>query len=204
MSGICKRNAVVNSSARTYQIFRARTLVLKSARLLIALAFASNLLGIQAQAQGSSEYAVKAAFLYNFAKFVEWPPGVFGNDGAPLVVGVVGDDPFGSALDQTIRGKSANGRQLIIRRFSWGQNLRECHILFISSSERKRLSQILDSLRGAGVLTVGETDHFNQQGGIINFVIEKGKVRFEINAGAAESSHLKLSSKLLALAKSVR
>ncbi len=171
---------------------------------MLALAFARNPLAAQVQAQGASEYSVKAAFLYNFAKFVEWPPGAFENGGTPLIVGVVGSDPFGGTLDQAIQGKAVNGRQLIVRRFSLGQNLRECHILFISSSERKRLPQIIDSLRGTGVLTIGEMDQFNQQGGIINFVIDRGKVRFEINAGAAEQARLRLSSKLLALAKSVR
>lgn len=196
MFGICDRKAGVNSSARR--------LLARAACLLFVFAFVSQLLGTQNQAQEASEYAVKAAFLYNFAKFVEWPPGAFGHNGAPLIVGVVGDDPFGSALDQTIQGKSVNGRQLTVRRFSGGQDLRECHILFISSSERKRLSQILDSIRGAGVLTISEMDQFNQQGGIINFILERGKVRFEINTGAAESARLKLSSKLLALARSVR
>lgn len=152
-------------------------------------------------AQSSSEYQVKAAFLYNFAKFVEWPGDALGNSNAPLIIGVIGDDPFGGALDQAINGKTINGRALLVRRLKWGHDLRSCHILFISSSERKRLPQIIQSLRGASVLTVGDMGQFNQQGGIINFILEANKVRFEINSRGADQARLKISSKLLSLAK---
>lgn len=171
--------------------------------LLLLLALTCGVLHTRVQGQAANEYQVKAAFLYNFVKFVEWPAEAF-SSGGPLVIGVVGNDPFGSALDQAISGKNVSGRQLIIRRFKVGQDLRACHILFISSSEQNRLAQIIHSLRGASVLTVGEMGQFNQQGGIINFIMEASKVRFEINAGMAEQSGLKISSKLLALAKAVR
>lgn len=160
-----------------------------------------------AQAQAANEYEVKAAFLYNFAKFVEWPPEAFSNDGAGgavLVVAIIGDDPFGSAIDQTINKKTVNGRQLTIRRLKWGQNLKDCHVLFVSSSERKRLPQILEALKGASVLTVSEIDMFTQQGGIIGFVMDDGKVRFEINSPAAGRARLKISSKLLELARPMK
>ncbi len=171
--------------------------------LVVSLAVACAPL-TEAEAQTASEYQVKAAFLYNFAKFVEWSPEAFSDSGAPLVVGIIGDDPFGSAIDQTIDGKTVNGRRLMIRRLKWGQNLRDCHVLFVSSSERQRLSQILERLKGASVLTVSEMDQFIQQGGIIGFVIEASKVRFEINTSAAEQARLRISAKLLALATSVR
>lgn len=182
---------------------QTRLLALKASSLLFVLAF-TILSGTQTQAQTPGEYQVKAAFLFNFVKFVEWPAEAFADSNAPLVIGVLGDDPFGSALDQTISGKNINGRQLVIRRLKWGQDLRGCHVLFISSSERNRLSQIIQSLRGASVLTVGETGQFNQQGGIINFVLDASKVRFEINTGVAEQAHLKISSRLMSLAKNVR
>ena len=153
---------------------------------------------VQAQ---SNEYQVKAAFLYNFAKFVDWPAEAFGGSNGTLIIGVVGDDPFGGALDQAINGKSIGGRSLAVRRLKWGQDLRSCHILYISSSERKHLSQIIQSLRGASVLTVGDMGQFNQQGGIINFILEASKVRFEINSRGADQARLRISSKLLALAK---
>jgi hypothetical protein len=159
---------------------------------------------LDAQAQDAGEYPVKAAFLYNFAKFVEWPPETSGGPSAPLVLGVLGDDPFGGTIDQLVAGKTANGRPLVVRRLKWGEDLRQCHILFISSSEHKRLPQILEALRGASVLTVGDMDQFGQQGGMIQFVLEQSKVRFEINIAAGEQARLKFSSKLLALAKTVR
>jgi hypothetical protein len=173
--------------------------------LLIMLSFSVTALVLgRTHAQSANEYQVKAAFLYNFAKFVEWPSEAFSYSSAPLVVGVMGDDPFGSTLDQAIAGKVVNGHPLMIKRLKWGQDLRGCHILFISSSERKRLGQIFDSLRGANVLTIGESDRFGQEGGIITFVMEEEKVRFEINTSVADQSRLRVSSKLLALAKGAR
>jgi hypothetical protein len=160
-----------------------------------------------AHAQTASEYEVKAAFLYNFAKFVEWPPEAFRNDGegdSALIVGIIGNDPFGGVIDQIINGKTINGRPMMIKRLMGNKNLRQCHILFIGSSENKRLPQIFESLKGASVLTISEMNLFNQQGGIINFVMESSRVRFEINAFAAEQAQLKISSKLLVLAKTVR
>lgn len=153
------------------------------------------------RAQSSSEYQVKAAFLYNFAKFVDWPAEAFAGSNGKLVIGVIGDDPFGGALDQAINGKTVNGRSLVVHRLKWGQDLRSCHVLYISSSERTRLRQIVESLRGASVLTVGEMGQFNQQGGIINFILEANKVRFEINSRGADQARLRISSKLLSLAK---
>ena len=153
-------------------------------------------------AQSQDEYRVKAAFLYNFTKFVEWPGDAFVDGGGAFVIGLVGSDPFGPTLDQTVASKSVNGRQLQVRRLKPGQTPRGCQILFIGASERRRLPQILDSLRGLSVLTVSEMEQFNQLGGMINFVMEDSKVGFEINAVAADRAHLKISSKLLQLAKS--
>jgi hypothetical protein len=170
-------------------------------RLLLVLALVGSPLSVGVQARASNEYQVKAAFLYNFAKFIDWPGEAFAGPSAPLIIGVVGDDPFGGALDQAINGKSIGGRPLAVRRLKWGQDLRSCHILYISSSEQKRLPQIIQSLRGASVLTVSDMERFNQQGGIINFILEANRVRFEINSRAADQARLRISSKLLALAK---
>ncbi len=193
----------VSSSLRPgrYRFLRKMTDLILLVTLLSSVNFVSD---GPAHAQGVSEYEVKAAFLFNFAKFVEWPPEAFSDSGAPLIIGIIGDDPFGSAIDQTIDGKTVNGRRLMIRRLRWGQNLRGCHVLFVSSSEQKRLSAILEHLKGACVLTVSEMGQFIQQGGIIGFVIEASKVRFEINTSAAEPARLRISAKLLALAKVVR
>lgn len=157
---------------------------------------------VSVEAQALSEYRVKAAFILNFTRFIEWPPDGYG-EGGTLIVGIVGDDHFGGSLDQ-LNGNVVNGHRIVIRRFKAGDYLRACQILFVSSSERNRLGKILDSVRGAPVLTIGEMPQFNQAGGIIKFVIQDNKVRFEINTGAASQARLRISSKLLALSKSGR
>jgi hypothetical protein len=167
--------------------------------LVLLLALMGNMLTAQVQAQSADEYRVKAAFIFNFAKFVEWPNDGF-SDGSALVVGVVGDDPFGGALDR-LNGNAINGRSLRIKRFRRGDDLRGCQILFISNSEGRNLGKILDSIKGTSILTIGETSQFNQSGGMIRFVIQDDKVRFEINAHAARQARLRVSSKLLALSK---
>ena len=154
------------------------------------------------QAQTANEYQVKAAFILNFARFVDWPGDAFG-DGGSLVVGVVGDDPFRGALDQ-LSGDSVNGRRLVVKRLRSTDNLRACQILFVSSSERNRLGKIMESVRGASVLTIGEVPQFNQIGGVIRFIVQDNKVRFEINTNAAGQARLRISSKLLALSKGGR
>jgi len=184
-----------------------RSLIDKVSRLLLTLAAcvaASAAPNAHAQSPSPTEYQIKAAFLYNFAKFIEWPAEAFPNAGAPIIIGVVGEDPFGDVLDQTIQGKTVNGRPLAVRRLKGGQGLKACHIIFIGSSEKKHLSQVLEDLKGSDILTVGETDRFTQLGGIINFIMDGDKVRFEINADTVERTRLKISSKLLTLAKVVR
>lgn len=148
-----------------------------------------------------SEYQIKAAYLFNFLKFVEYPPESFSDPLAPFVIGVVGDDPFGSALPQVVVGKTVQGRDLVIHLYHAGEDLRGAHILFISASERKRLPMILSGLHGSTVLTVADTPGFLEAGGMIQFLNENGRVRFAINVDAAGQSRLKLSSKLLSLAK---
>jgi hypothetical protein len=158
----------------------------------------------QAGSSPPGEYEVKAAFLYNFAKFVEWPAEAFDDADAPLTIGVLGEDPFGDTLEQTVKGKTANGRKLAIRRFHKVRDLQPCHILFISSSEKRHLSEILDRLKGSSVLTVGEVEGFAKRGGVINFFVEDNRIRFEVNVDAAKRAKLKMSSKLLRLARIVR
>jgi hypothetical protein len=168
-------------------------------RLSLALLFAVG--GGRAQEVQPSEYQLKAAFLFNFAKFVEWPEGAFSEPKAPLVIGVLGENPFGEHLERTVRGKTINGRPLTVRELHSPTEARDCHILFISNDEKPRLQKVFESLRGASVLTVGETEHFIDAGGMINFVLESGKIRFQVNDVAAKSARLKISSKLLSLAQ---
>jgi len=155
-------------------------------------------------AQEPSEYQVKAAFLYNFTKFVDWPQ-TSGNDTqGPLEICVIGDDPFGDDLDKIVKGKSVNERPLVVRRLRGAVDARTCSIAFVSSSERGHLRPILEALRGTSVLSVGDTPGFAKMGGVINFILQDNRVRFEINVDAAQRARLKISSKLLSLAKVVR
>jgi hypothetical protein len=154
----------------------------------------------RAQESQPTEYQIKAAFLFNFAKFVEWPPAAFAEATSPMVIGVLGENPFRDDLERTIQGKTINNRPLVIKEFRSPAEATNCHVLFISTSEKQRLPEILKSLHGTSVLTVGETDRFIETGGMINFVAEGNKIRFQINEVAAESAGLKISSKLLSLA----
>jgi len=151
----------------------------------------------------SSETLIKAAFLYNFAKFVEWPVDAFADDQTPLTLGILGKDPFGDALE-TIRDKSVGGRRLEIKRSKTIQDLEKCHILFISGSEKNRVKMIFNGLKGSNTLTVGDMESFAQRGGIINFISVDKKIRFEINVDAAMQTGLKISSKLLKLARIIK
>jgi hypothetical protein len=147
----------------------------------------------------SFEYDVKAAFLLNFTKFVEWPSAAFAAPDAPLTICIVGDDPFGRAIDQIVEGESVNGHRIVIERKRHDQQ-RSCHVLYISSGGALTNSIISG---GSAVLTVGEGEEFIRQGGIIAFVVDNRRVRFDINLRAASSAGLKLSSKLLSVARSV-
>jgi hypothetical protein len=147
------------------------------------------------------EYPLKAAFLFNFVKFVEWPDEAFAGVRSPIAICVYGSDPFGDTLDNVVRGETVGERGLIVQRPESLGDLRDCHVLFVSRSERSRLPEVLSRVQGAPVLTVGDTDGFLKAGGVINFVLEDNKVRFQINPEAAERSRLKISSKLLRLAK---
>ena len=149
------------------------------------------------------EYRIKATFLYNFAKFVEWRPSSFSDASAPLRICVFGQDPFGQELRDITSEKTVNGRQLQVYQVVDLQLARTCHILFIASSEKAQLKRIFEDLRGTDVLTVGDTKGFAELGGIINFVLEDDRVHFEVNRKAADQAGLKISSKLLSVAKRV-
>jgi hypothetical protein len=155
-------------------------------------------------ARPPDEYQVKAAFLYNFARFIEWPAEVFRDPNDPFVICVLGEDPFGRALDDVVSGKKIDGRGFTVRRISEARRATGCMILFVSSTERKPVLSTLGSLNQSGVLTVGETDNATSDGMIINLMLQDGKVRFEIDMDAAEKERLRFSSKLLSLATVVK
>ena len=153
--------------------------------------------------QPAGEYEVKAAFVYNFARFVEWPAQAFKEPGDPIKVCILGENPFGRALDNALQGKLAGGRSFVVAQTSDLKRALGCHILFVCGSERKRVQAILQSVT-SGVLTVGDMEGFAAQGGVVNFKLEDGKIRFEINVAAAGQQGLRVSSKLLSVAKVVR
>src|SRR6266850_6998591 len=173
----------------------------------MALAVALVLVGascLNAQQSKPTEYQVKAAYLYNFGRFVKWPPGLAAGKGDSFPVCVLGRDPFGPILDSTLGGETLDDKPVALRRISKPQEAGECRILFISSTEEKRLKEILVALDESGVLTVSDMPGFTRRGGMIQFVLEGDKVRFEINLASAESARLVLSSELLKVAAAVR
>jgi hypothetical protein len=150
------------------------------------------------------EYQIKAAFLYNFARFVNWPEEAFAGPDTPISIGILGNDPFGIHLDLTLRDKTVKGRNLVVKRFTKLDDTKLCHILFISKSEKGRVSETLSVLKNWHVLTASDMKGFAQCGGVIAFVTKDNKIGFEINVDSADQAGLKISSKLLKLAKIVR
>jgi hypothetical protein len=153
-----------------------------------------------AQDSQPTEYQIKAAFLFNFARFVDWPPQAVPQPTSPIVFGILGDNPFHDELARTIRDKKVDEHPMAVKEFKSAAQATNCHILFISTSEKKRLPEILKTLKGSSVLTVSETDRFTEDGGMINFVLQGTKIRLQINNAAATQAGLKISSKLLSIA----
>lgn len=171
------------------------------ARMLSLLLLLAAVLQLSAQAPGFDEYQVKAAFLYNFAKFVEWPPGTFANPTDPIGICIVGQNPFGSALEKMVQGKKVGDRAFAVRRLTDTQQASQCQILFIGAAEWKRTHALLEAVKIPGVLTVGESDDFTILGGIIGFRLDGPRVRIKVDIQTAEHAKLRISSKLLSLAE---
>jgi hypothetical protein len=186
--------------------------------LALALFVAPFVSQVWADSTTSREYQVKAAFLYNFMNFVDWPEEKSSDGNEPMIIGVIGKDPFGDAFEP-VKNKKVKGKNVVIERFKGFEELeksgekdgsqpqpqiktlKKCHVLFICSSERKRLGEIVDLIQDNNVLTVSDIEGFLEAGGIINFVMEDQKVRFEINVTTAKRAKLKIRSQLLRLAK---
>jgi hypothetical protein len=163
-----------------------------------------SLPGTQALAQTRvQDYQVKAVYLFNFTQFVEWPSATFADAQKPIVIGVLGDDPFGDYLDQTVRGESAGKRPLVVRRYRRVEDVEACQVLFISQSETRSMQPIIDRLKDRSILTVSDAEEFIQRGGIVRFVMQGDHVRLRINAEAAKAAGLIISSKLLRAAQSI-
>ena len=165
---------------------------------------AAILFATRAGGQTLDEYQVKAAFIVKFAAFVEWPPAAFKGPADPLTICVMGRNPFGHQLESMVEGKAVDGRAFALRSLTDARDAIACHILFISSSERLHFRSILDTLKNSSVLPVGDTDDFIAEGGVINLRLESGKVRIEIDARAAKTKNLRISSRLLDLAQGPR
>jgi YfiR/HmsC-like len=158
---------------------------------------------LRAQESSPDEYRVKLAFLYNFTKFVDWPDGSFRSEQTPLVICVVGTDPFGKALEDELSTRTSGSHPIAVARLAFSGDLSPCHVLFIRAEERKHLAAIFSRLKGRNILTVGETPGFLESGGQVNFVFVDKSLHFEINLAATRQTQLKFSSKLLALARNL-
>lgn len=172
-------------------------------RTSLALLLLAGMLSQSSAADApAEEYHVKGAFLLNFAKFVEWPAEAFKGPGDPIAICILGANPFSPALDLAAQQVVVDRRRVTMRQIPDAQQARQCQIVFVSESERKRAHAVQEAVRGRSVLTVGESEGFIAGGGVIEFRVEESKVRMEINAAAAALAGLHVSAKLLSLAQS--
>jgi hypothetical protein len=174
----------------------------KIAFLILVVLLSTAPRSLFAEDSASQEYKVKAAFLYNFTLFVEWPAEAFTAGDSPLTICILGKSSFGDALGG-LRGKTVKTRKLVVRQINAVQEMRGCQVLFVSASERMQLPNILAAVKSQHVLTVSDLDGFIEAGGIIEFITLEDKIRFEVNLKAAQQARLKISSQLLKLARDV-
>jgi len=201
MSMICARLAVVSAVWKTLRALRALPLVLTAAALLLSAAGAGDA-AAQATAQ-AAEHEVKAAFLYKFISYIEWPPRSFAREDSPLVIGVVDAPAVADELASIVAGRNVNGRGVILRKVERGEALAGVHVLFVGRGTGARAATLLAAARGHAMLTVTESDETFPTGSVINFVVIDGKVRFDVDARHAESENIKVSARLLSVARKV-
>jgi len=175
---------------------------LRAAALLLLAACAPLI--CRAQQERPTEYQVKAVYLFNFSRFVSWPAGPAADSSRPFSICVLGKDPFGAALDSILAGENIGGRKVVARRLAQPEQALDCRVLFISTSEEVRLKDILSALDKSSVLTVSDLPHFNELGGMIQFVLQGDRVRFAVNLDSASEARLTFSSNLLKVAVAVR
>ncbi len=189
---------------RTPGCLRERLHVLLVSLVFLGAPAAHLVRPVLAEDSKPSEHAIKAAFLFNFTKFVEWPVKAFPDARSPIVIAVLGNDPFGQVLDTAVRGKAVKGRSIIVRRFADTNELGSAHILFVSSSYAASVSEVFKATKGSPVLTVSEIPGFIQQDGVIEFVVQDQKVKLHVNLDNAVAAGLKVSAELLKVAKVFR
>jgi hypothetical protein len=188
--------AIVKTIFRRFFIQKGLTIVLPALVWMLTTAMAPLF-----QPTVSKEYQVKAIFLFNFSQFVEWPASSFSDAKSPLVIGIWGDNPFGSYLKETINDETVKGRPLIIQYCRNTEDIKSCHILFFNERTGNKAEQILTGIKGKNILTVSDADNFIQQGGMVRFFTENNKIRMQINTKATGASNLTISSNLLRLAQ---
>ncbi len=176
-----------------------RTTAIAAASFLI-VAILPQSVPAQSQSDAKGEYALKAVFLYNFCRFIDWPKSAFASPNEPIIIGVVGEDPFGSLLQEAVRGETSRGRAIQIAHYSKPEAIGHCHLLFVSRSEAGRMEKILSAVSGKSIVTVGETDAFLDRGGMIALTQDKNHVRLHINPALLRAASLDVSSKLLRVA----
>lgn len=167
---------------------------------VVLLLFGCNMLRAQTIA---NEKQIKAVFLFNFSQFVEWPASAFSEPQTPLTIGILGDNPFGKHLEQVVHNEKINNRSISIQHYTSVEEIKTCHILFINISDKAQLAEILKKLQGKCILTVGDSRNFIKEGGMVRFITENDKIKFQINTDVAKAADLTISSKLLRLAEIV-
>jgi hypothetical protein len=186
------------NAALKYRILKRKIFAL---RLMLFCVLLFNFQKIEGP---SEEYKIKAVFLYNFAQFVEWPERAFLASGPELVIGVLGDDPFGPYLDETVRGEKVANHPLTVNRYQKVSDIRTCHVLFISKSISEKYEDVFQAVKGKSILTVSDASGFAKKGGMIRFQSEDNKIKLKINLDAARAEDLVISSKLLRIAEIVK
>ena len=175
-----------------------------SSRKIIACAAAVTLLVSPAGGAARlepSEYGLKSVFLYQFCRFMEWPGSAFSSPYDPLIIGVIGDDPFGSLLNEAVAGETYHGRPIRIEHYRSARDIKRCHLLFVSRSSVDQMNEILSAVAGKSVVTVGETEGFLDRGGMIALTADRNRVRLQVNASSLRAAKVDVSSKLLRVAE---
>jgi hypothetical protein len=190
------QNRAVREASGVFSNFRERGRTAFFIFGLWLMLFCLGLSATRGQAV-SHEYPLKAVFLFNFAQFTDWPTNAFDGPDSPLVIGVLGDDPFGALLDDAVRDETVNGRKFVVERYDRIENIKTCHILFISQSETRRLDKIVTALKGKPILTVSDIENSAYRGVCVRFITENNKIRLRINMDALKDANLVMSSKLL-------
>ena len=167
----------------------------------LALLLLLPLRAVRGDPEADQEYALKAVFLYNFCRFIDWPARAFGSPDDPMVIGVFGENPFGRMIENTVKGETLRGRRLRVEYYRRPSDLDRCHVLFVSASETNRADEIIAAVAGRSVVTVGETDSFLDRGGMIALTADQNRVRLRINPAALRAENLAASSKLLRVAE---